>query len=389
MKKADRLKNVKPSGIRAIFTIANKMKSEGKRIIDFGLGDVNIGLPESVKIGIIEALNSGKTTYGPDTGEPELRKVLANRYNTNYGLNIPPDNTLITCGAMESLFDTFLAYLSPGDEVILHEPFFGNISHQITLSGGKTNVILSDQKNEFKLTSNMINEAITPKTTMVLINFPTNPTSMILDNSDMKGIVEVCKDNNLLLVSDESYESLYYEGKKHVSALEFNYENTIMISSVSKSLCMTGLRLGFAVGLNQDLMKPVFQIHQYNTVHATRPIQYGAIRGFENEKLIISKNLEILKKRRNQVIKYWSKIPKMKFFNPKAAFYVYLDISETGMNSEEFCQFALGHGICLIPGTAFGQTQSSGMLNFCRMSFGMSSEKEIEEAAEILTEVLN
>ncbi|OLS25971.1 MAG: Aspartate aminotransferase [Candidatus Heimdallarchaeota archaeon LC_3] len=287
MKKADRLKEVKPSGIRAIFTIANEMRAKGQRVIDFGLGDVNIGLPESVKKGIIDALNSGKSTYGPDTGEPALREALANRYNTIYGLDTHLGNTLVTCGAMESLFDTFLAYLSPGDEVILHEPFFGNISHQITLAGGKTNIILSDHENEFKLTSDMINEAVTPKTKMVLINFPTNPTSMILEHSDMKGIVEVCRDNNLLLVSDESYESLYYDGKKHVTALEFDYENTIMISSVSKSLCMTGLRLGFTIGLNQEIMKPIFQIHQYNTVHASRPIQYGVIKGFEEEKQII------------------------------------------------------------------------------------------------------
>ncbi|MHA2339474.1 MAG: pyridoxal phosphate-dependent aminotransferase [Candidatus Hodarchaeales archaeon] len=389
MKKAERLEEVKPSGIRAIFTIANKMRADGKRVIDFGLGDINIGLPEVVKNGIIEALDSGKTTYGPDVGEPALKEALVNRYNKNYRLNINSNNILVTCGAMESLLDTFLAYLSQSDEVIIHEPSFGNISHQIILAGGKPKVVLSDPKNEFKLTADMVNEAISPKTKILLINFPTNPTSMILDHSDLKSVVEVCADNNLLLVSDESYESLYYEGKKHVSALEFDYENTIMISSVSKSLCMTGLRLGFTIGHQNEIMKPIFQVHQYNTVHATRPIQYGAIKGFEHEERILKQNLHILNQRRKIVINHWSKIPGIKFYPPKAGFYTYLDISETGMNSDQFCKFALDQGICLVPGAAFGRTQAPGMTDYCRLSFGMSEENEIKEAANILTETLS
>ncbi|MHA2336986.1 MAG: pyridoxal phosphate-dependent aminotransferase [Candidatus Hodarchaeales archaeon] len=389
MKKAERLEEVKPSGIRAIFTIANKMRADGKRVIDFGLGDINLGLPEPVKTGIIEAINSGKTTYGPDVGEPALREALTTRYNKNYKLEISSNNILVTCGAMESLLDTFLAYLSQGDEVIIHEPSFGNISHQIMLAGGKPKVVLSDLKNEFKLTAEMINETITPKTKILLINFPTNPTSMILEHSDLKSVVEVCADNDLLLVSDESYESLYYEDKKHVSALEFDYENTVMISSVSKSLCMTGLRLGFTIGLQKEVIKPIIQVHQYNTVHATRPIQYGVIKGFEHEEEILKQNLLILNNRRKNVIDYWSKIPGIKFYPPKAGFYTYLDVSETGMNSDEFCKFALDKGICLVPGAAFGRTQAPGMTNYCRLSFGMSENNEIKEAAKILTDALN
>lgn len=389
MKKAQRLHEVKPSGIRAIFTIANKMRADGKRVLDFGLGDINIGLPYAVKDGIIDALNSNKTTYGPDPGEPALREAIAVRYNNKYNIEVKSDNVMVTCGAMESLFDTFLAYLSQNDEVVVHEPSFGNISNQILLTSAFPKAVLSDPTNEFKLTPEVINESITPKTKMVLINFPTNPTSMILERSDLKSIVEICSDNNLILVSDESYESLYYDDKNHVSALEFSYENTAMISSVSKSLCMTGLRLGFTVGLQKEFMKPIFQIHQYNTVHATRPIQYGAIKGFEKEKEILKKNLDILDQRRQAVNDSWSKIPGIKFYPAKAGFYTYLDVSDTGMNSNQFCEFALNKGICLVPGSAFGKTQATGMVDFCRLSFGMTEEHEIREAAIILTDALN
>ncbi|MFW9928124.1 MAG: pyridoxal phosphate-dependent aminotransferase [Candidatus Thorarchaeota archaeon] len=389
MEKAVRLNKVKPSGIRAIFTIANKMRIEGKRVIDFGLGDVNLGLPTVVKQGIIDAINEGKTSYGPDPGEPKLREKLSEKVKENYKVNIPSSNIMISCGAMESLFDTFLAYINPGDEVIIHQPSFGNCFHQILLAGGIPKIILSDPENDFLITAEMINEVISQKTKMLLINFPTNPTSMIIQRRELKNIVELCREKQIILVSDESYELLYYDDEKHVSALEFGYENTIVISSVSKSLCMTGMRLGFTIGATNQLMSPIFQVHQYNTVHATRPVQYGAIKGLENEKEIVSKNMEILDTRRKKIMNTWKNIPNIHFKTPKAGFYVYINIKDTGMNSDEFCRFTIKNGICLVPGTAFGMEISPGISDYCRLSYGMATEEDIIKAAGILRNILS
>ena len=382
--KAKTLLEVKPSGIRKLFTIANEMRQQGKTVLDFGLGDVDMGLNRIIRDAIVKAIDSGLTRYGPDPGEKILREAVANRYTNKYSANIDYNNVLITCGALESLLDTLIAYTNPGDEILLQEPSFGNFTYQIILIGGKPVPLITPPENYFKLTAEMVNESISPKTKALILNYPTNPTGMIIDKKETKGIVEVCEDAGILLISDESYDSLYYNNIKHTSAIEFGYEGTVVISSVSKSLCMTGMRVGFTVGSSNDTMQPIFQVHQYNTVHATRPIQYGAAAGLEQEEKIVKHNIDILTSRRKKILETWTKIPGLKLFEPQAAFYIYPDVTETGMDATEFCQFALEHGIVLVPGTAFGRTNSSGITHHFRMSFGIGSEKIIEDAANIL-----
>ena len=385
LRQAYRLDKVLPSPIRKTFAIANEKKARGERVLDFGIGDIDLGCPRVIREAITRSLTRGETMYGPDPGEPSLRIMIANRYNNKYGIDIGYNNVLVTVGAMEGLLDTFLAYINPGDEILLQDPSFANFKHQISIAGGITTPLLTKFENEFKIMPETIQELITPKTKGILINYPTNPTSMTISH-ELKAIVEICEDNGLLLISDESYESLYYDSKKHVSALEFNYDRTIVISSVSKSMCATGIRLGFAIGLNNQIMKPIFQIHQYNTVHASKPIQYGIIEGFKHEKEIIGNNLRILTSRRKVAMDSWSKIPGLKLIKPKAGFFLYPEVSDTGMTASEFCEFALGHGVVLVSGDGFNISKPE--TQHVRMSFGVGTEELIEEGANILIEAL-
>lgn len=384
-KPADRLSSVSPSAMRELFEIAERLRAQGKKIIDFGLGDIDIPMSESIKTSIKEAIDKGLTRYGPNAGQPDLRNKIAEKYNSQHGVSLDEGNVLVTCGALESLMDIALAYINPGDEVIFHEPTFPYFGFQSILAGGKLNPISLDSSTNFKLKPEMLNEKISNKTKLVMINFPTNPTGGYLSPNDMKNIVEICQDAGVLLISDEVYEFITYDGYKSTSVLDFDNENVIVINSASKALCMTGMRVGYAVSPQKDVIAPVAQIHQYNTAHSAVPNQIGALKGLELESEIINNSIKILDSRRKALIEHWSKIPGLNFENPKATFYLYPDISETGMNSREFSKFALDQGVVVVPGNTFCfNKEHSGADNFVRLSYGVVSPQDIKESADML-----
>ena len=390
IKPASRLDNVSPSGMRKLFDLANELRHKGKKIFDFGLGDIDIPLLRSMRDALMIAVDTGLTRYGSNPGDQPLREKLVERYEKRYkAKNITIENVLITCGAIESLFDSMLAFLDPGDEIIIHEPSFKYFEYIANLSSAKVVPISTDPEHDFRIVVEQLVNAITPKTKAILMNFPTNPTTSIITLQDMKPIVEIAEEYGLLLISDESYENIYFDNIKHHSFLEFGYANTLVISSFSKSLAMTGLRVGYTIGATPNLLVPISQVHQYNTAHANRPAQYAALAGLNIEEEIAKNNMVIFTKRRQQIINTWSKIPGLKFNIPKATFYVYVDVSDTGMNAKEFCEFAMQQGVILVPGTEFGSKENTGLTNYFRMSFGMTSEESIQQAADILIEASN
>lgn len=388
-KPADRLSKVSPSAMRELFEIAGRLRAQGKRVIDFGLGDIDIPLSPYVREGMIEAIDNGKTRYGPNPGEINLRKTIASKYKDQRNVDLTEANVLISCGALESLLDIALAYVNPGDEVVFHEPTFPYFGSQVLLAGGALKPISLDGTTNFKLTPEMLNETITNKTKIVAINFPTNPSSGYITKNELKGIVEVCQDAGILLVSDEVYEYITYDGYKAPSILEFDYENVIVVNSASKALCMTGIRVGYSLSPQKDIIAPVAQIHQYNTAHAGVPNQIGAMRGLEKEHEIVADTMKILDDRRRALYEYWGKIPGMKFDLPKATFYLYPDISGTGMNSSEFSKFALEQGVVVVPGHTFCFNKNvPGGDNYVRLSYGVGSVADIKDSAQMLIEGL-
>ncbi len=386
---AKRLEGISPSAMRELFEIANRMRAEGKKVIDFGLGDINIPLPQAVLDGIKAAVDSGKTKYGPNQGEPLLRQKIADLNNNDHNLDLTADHVLVSCGSLESLFDISLAYVNPGDEVLIAEPEFAYFGWQVKLAGGIPVPLSTTMENDFKVTADQINEAITEKTKALLINYPNNPTGAILDDQSFRRIVETCQDNNLLLISDEAYEKLTYDGFRHNSALDYGYENTLVVNSSSKALCMTGLRVGYTVTTNHDLLKPVMQVHQYNTAHAAVNNQYGVVAGIENYSSIIDNSIRILQGRRDALVKYWSDIPGISFMDPKATFYLYPNVSNTGMTGKEFTTFALEQGVVVTPGNSFCfDSENPGGFEHVRVSYGITDEQDIQEAGLILKKAL-
>ena len=387
VKPADRLSKVSPSAMRELFEIAGRLRAQGKRVIDFGLGDIDIPLTPYVRQGIIKAIDDGKTRYGPNPGEVSLRQTIAQKYKDQRGVDLTEANILVSCGALESLLDIALAYINPGDEVVFHEPTFPYFGSQVLLAGGVLKPISLDMSTNFKLTPELLNESITGKTKIVEINYPTNPSSGYISEHDLKGIVEICEDKGILLVSDEVYEYITYDNYKAPSVLNFNYENVIVVNSASKALRMTGVRVGYCLSPIKDIIAPVAQVHQYNTAHAGVPNQMGALEGLKHEKEIVDETVKILDERRKSLHKYWSKIPGIDFDLPKATFYLYPDISGTGMNSAEFSKFALEQGVVVVPGHTFCFNKNvPGGDNYVRLSYGVGSVSDIKDSAQMLIE---
>lgn len=384
-KPANRLEKVSPSAMRELFEIAGRLRAQGKRIIDFGLGDIDIPLSPEVRQGIIDAIDEGKTRYGPNSGEIVLRQAIARKYKEQRGVDLTEPNILVTCGALESLLDIALAYVNPGDEVVFHEPTFPYFGSQVLLAGGVLKPISLDSSTEFKLTPNLLKEKITNKTKIVAINYPTNPTGGVITKNDLKGIVEICEEKNILLVCDEVYEHITYDNFKSPSVLDFDYQNVIVVNSASKALRMTGIRVGYCLSPLKEIIAPIAQIHQYNTAHAGVPNQMGALAGLEHEKEIVADTIKIFDERRKALVEYWSKIPGIKFSNPKATFYLYPDISGSGMNSAEFSKFALENGVVVVPGHTFCFNKKvQGGENFVRLSYGVGAISDIKDSAQML-----
>ncbi|HKZ43304.1 MAG TPA: pyridoxal phosphate-dependent aminotransferase [Candidatus Hodarchaeales archaeon] len=370
--------------MRILFEIAGEMRRQGRTVYDFGLGDIDIPLHPAIKEAMNRAVDNGITRYGPNAGELTLREKLADFYGTKYhvsGLGI--ENVMITCGALEGLFDTIIAYSDPDSEVILHEPSFRYFNYICKIAGARPTVVDTDPTKDFVLDPAKVQDTITAKTKSILINFPTNPTSAVLDRKTMKAIVEIAEDAGLLLISDESYENILFDETKHISALEFGYDKTLVLSSFSKSLCMTGLRVGYLVAPSKEVLSPILQIHQYNTAHANRPAQYGALAGLERIQEIQENVVSILGNRRKRFKDSWGTIPGVKIRLPAATFYFYPDISGTGMTGKEFSDFAVKNGVIVVPGTEFGEAMA-GTTNHVRISFGVGQGNIIEDAAQTL-----
>ena len=384
-KPASRLEKVSPSAMRELFEIAGRLRAQGKRIIDFGLGDIDVPLSSVVRQGIIDAIDQGKTRYGPNSGEINFRQAIAKKYKDQRGVDLTEPNILVSCGALESLLDIALAYVNPGDEVVFHEPTFPYFGSQVLLAGGVLKPISLDSRTKFTMTPELLNEKITEKTKIVAINYPTNPTSGYISKNDLRGIVEICEEKNLLLVSDEVYEYITYDNYKAPSVLDFDYENVIVVNSASKALRMTGIRVGYCLSPVKEIIAPVAQIHQYNTAHAGVPNQMGALVGLEHEKEIVEDTIKIFDQRRKALVQYWTKIPGVKFDAPKATFYLYPDVSESGMNSAEFSKFALENGVVVVPGHTFCFNKNvPGGDNFVRLSYGVGAVSDIKDSAQML-----
>lgn len=383
---ANRMSHIRPSGLRKLFDLEREINpSVTRNVLSFGLGNLNIPVPmpiiEQLKVALDDPVSH---RYSSNAGIWELREQLVKKYQHTYNITYEPDQFVVTAGALEALMDIFLALINPGDEVLIPIPTFGYFANHVRFGGGKVRTIETNSK--FELEADAINEAITPRTKAMVLNFPSNPTGSVMNRHQLRAVVETAADRGILVISDESYEFITYDDHKHTCAAEFSYDNVLVVSSFSKTYAMTGFRVGYVVGA-KALIPPILLVHQHNTACASTVSQLAAKIALEFPPTIRDGLLQELSTRRTATIEAFTSVDGIELnYSPKGAMYIYPDVSGTGMDGTEFSEYLLDQAqVVVVPGEEFG---SIGQ-NHVRVAYGFLEVSEIQEAGARIKEVLS
>lgn len=362
---SQRTVSLKPSGIRKYFDIANEMEG----VIALGVGEPDFKTPYSVRQAGIENLQQGKTRYSANAGLMELRRAICDYLKRKFNLEYDKKSeVLVTVGGSEAIDLAIRAFINPGDEVLVPEPCFVCYAPIVTLTSGVPVSIQTREKDEFRLTPEQLEAAITPKTKMLILPYPNNPTGAVMRREHLEAIAEVLKKHDIIVLSDEIYAELTYNGR-HTSIAELPgmKERTIVVNGFSKTFSMTGWRLGYAAG-PAPAIKQMTKIHQYAIMCAPTTSQYAAIEALDHCEENICQMREEYDRRRRFVVDAFNKMG-LHTFEPEGAFYVFPCIKSTGMSSEEFCEKLLyGKKVAVVPGNAFGDSGEG----FIRVSYSYS-----------------
>ncbi|MEG3991097.1 pyridoxal phosphate-dependent aminotransferase [Microcoleus sp. S28C3] len=357
IKLAARVGEVPPSITLAIAAKAKAMKAEGIDVCSLSTGEPDFDTPEHVKAAAKQALDEGKTKYGPVTGEPQLKAAIARKLREDNNLNYQPENIIVTNGGKHSLYNLMMALIDPGDEVIIPAPYWLSYPEMVKLASGKPVIVRTDASTGYKITPEQLSRAITPKTKLFVLNSPSNPTGMVYTLAEIKALAEVIVDRDILVVADEIYEKIIYDGAQHVSIGSLGqeiFDRTLISSGFAKAYSMTGWRIGYLAG-PIELIKATSTIQGHSTSNVCTFAQYGAIAALESSQESVEKMRQAFAERRQVIFELLDAVPGISCIKPDGAFYMFVNISKTGMNSLEFCDaFLEQQQVAVIPGIAFG-----------------------------------
>ena len=372
----DNVKNMPPSGIRKYFDLINEMED----VISLGVGEPDFVTPWNIREAGIYSIEKGHTHYSSNAGFIELRdeiaKYLKRRFDLIYN---PQDEIIVTVGGSEGIDIALRALVGPGDEVLVPEPSFVAYKGCTAFTGAASKILELKEEDEFKLMPEDLEKAITPKTKVVIIPFPNNPTGAIMTRGELQGIVDVLKDKDVIVISDEIYSELCY-GEKHVSIASFPEmrDKTLVINGFSKSYAMTGWRLGYLCG-NSALISQMKKIHQYAIMCSPTTAQFAAVEALKRSDDSVSEMRKEYNRRRRVLVDGFRKMG-LDCFEPLGAFYVFPSIKSLGMSSDEFCEkLLLEEKVLAIPGNAFGECGEG----FIRACYASSMENIIEAVKRI------
>ncbi|MEH2069041.1 MAG: pyridoxal phosphate-dependent aminotransferase [Nostoc sp.] len=357
MKLAARVSQVTPSLTLAIAAKAKALKAEGIDVCSFSAGEPDFDTPAHIKAAAAKALDEGKTKYGAAAGEPKLREAIARKLKTDNGLDYKSENVIVTNGGKHSLYNLIVALIDPGDEVIIPAPYWLSYPEMVTLAGGVSIIVRTDATTGYKITPEQLRKAITPKTKLFVLNSPSNPTGMVYTPDEIKALAEVIVDADILVVSDEIYEKILYDGAEHISIGSLGkeiFDRTLISNGFAKAYSMTGWRLGYLAG-PVEIIKATSSIQGHSTSNVCTFAQYGAIAALESPQDCVEEMRQAFAKRRQVMLDRLNAIPGLSTAKPDGAFYLFPDISKTNLKSLEFCDALLEeHQVAVIPGIAFG-----------------------------------
>ena len=357
MKLTQRVSQVPLSITLEITAKAKKMREDGIDVCSFTAGEPDFDTPDHIKEAAKLALDQGKTRYGPAAGEMPLRQAIAKKLQQHNGLDYTAQNVIVTNGGKHSLFNLMLALIETGDEVIIPAPYWLSYPEMVKLAEGTPVIVSTTAANDYKITPDQLREAITPRTKLFVLNSPSNPTGSVYTPDEIRALAEVVVEKDILVVSDEIYERLLYDGIEHLSIGAVNeetFKRTIISNGFAKSYSMTGWRVGYLAG-PLELIKATSIIQGHSTSNVCTFAQYGAIAALESSQECVETMLKAFTERRKVIVEGIRAIPKISCSNPMGAFYVFVDISQTGMTSLQFSDAILEQQeVAVIPGIAFG-----------------------------------
>jgi len=377
---SQRVKKIEPSPTIGLSAVAKGLKAQGYDVIEFGAGEPDFNTPDNIKAAGIKAIEDNFTSYTANPGIKELRDAICEKLEKDNGLKYTPDQIIVSSGAKHSVFNAIMALCDVGDEVIIPAPYWVSYTEMVRLADGIPVVIPTTDDTNYKITAKQLKDAITPKSKLIIINSPNNPTGAVYTEAELREIAQVCVENNLYVISDEIYEKLIYDGEKHVSIASFGEDIrklTVTINGISKAYAMTGWRIGYAAA-EKEIVKAMdaFQSHATSApASMTQKAGYEAIAGNQDAVEEMRKEFD---KRRKFIVDELNKIPGIVCQVPKGSFYVFPDIKGLygktigGVfieNDETFAKLLLEKiYVAVVPGYAFG---SPGNL---RLSYASSME---------------
>jgi aspartate aminotransferase len=376
--------NIQPSLTLAMNTKAKQMKAKGIDVISFAAGEPDFNTPEHIKIAGKTAIEDNKTYYTPASGIPELKDAVVKKLQAENGLEYTIDEISINSGAKHSVFNVLAVTVEEGDEVIIPAPYWVSYSEMVHILGGKDVVIPTTEKTGFKITPDDLKSVLTEKTKVILLNSPCNPTGAVYNKDELFGLAEVVENKDIIIVSDEIYEKIIYDGGKHVSIASYSQKlkkKTVVVNGVSKAFSMTGWRIGYAAG-PKEIIGAINKLQGHTSGNPTSISQWASLNALTGDMSFIQEWVSEFKKRRDYIVNELNNIPGISCTTPQGAFYVFpnignvlsRDIKGVRINdSIDLANYLLEKGrISMVPGKAFGAD------SYIRISFATSMENIIE-----------
>ena len=354
---SSRAASLAPSLTLAISAKAKELRARGEDVIGLGAGEPDFDTPQHIKDAAAQALADGFTKYTPSSGIPELRQAVADKFQRDYGVAYEPSQIIVSCGGKHSCFNVIYATCEAGDEVIIPAPYWLSYPEMAKLAGAKPVILDTTDETEFKVTPEQLREAITPSTKLFILNSPSNPTGSVYSADEIKALGDVCVEKGVLIMSDDIYEKLLYDGAEFTSVTGFSEEHkahTIIVHGLAKAYSMTGWRIGF-LAAPKPIAQAINAVQSHSTSNATSFAQKGAVAALNGPQDHLDDWLSKFDERRRYAAERLNNMPGISCINSKGAFYLFPNMAETGLKSAEFCERLLDQAkVAAVPGIAFG-----------------------------------
>ncbi|OHD85954.1 MAG: aspartate aminotransferase [Sulfuricurvum sp. RIFCSPLOWO2_02_FULL_43_45] len=383
----DRVNILSESITIAISTLAQELKAQGKNILSFSAGEPDFDTPQVIKDAAIKAINDGFTKYTAVDGIPDLKAAIALKLKRDNGLEYKPNQIIANNGAKHSLYNLFACTIQAGDEVIIPAPYWVTYPELVMYCGGTVVEIMTDDASGFKITPEQLKAALTPKTKMLILTSPSNPTGAVYSQEELTALGKVLEGTNIIVASDEMYEKLIYDGEFTSAAAVSDdmFQRTVTINGLSKSVAMTGWRFGYMAAANTEIIQATKKLQSQSTSNINSITQKAAIVGLNGDADADIEAMRVqFKARRDEAVKLFNKVEGLSVLSPAGAFYLFVNIKEVSNDSMQFCKELLEEqGIAVVPGVGFG---SEG---YFRFSFATDIESIREGIKRIATFVAN